>query len=105
MHGLEEANQSSFDKPVVIFKHSTRCSTSALVRNKLERNWDDQQAIGIKAYFLDLIRYREISNAIEAKYGVYHESPQIIILENGKAFYNASHFYISFDDLLDKIPA
>lgn len=102
---LEEANKSSFEKPIVIFKHSTRCSTSALVRNRLERNWKDEQIDGIKTYFLDLIRHRDISNAIESNYGIYHESPQLIILENGKATYNASHFSISFDDLLERIAA
>ena len=105
MEGLKEAHQLSFEKPVVIFKHSTRCATSSLVLNKLERKWSEDETNGTPAYFLDLIRYRDVSNAIESQYGISHESPQILILENGKATYDASHFYISYDDVLKKIPA
>jgi bacillithiol system protein YtxJ len=50
-------------------------------------------------YFLDLIAHRDISNEIESRFDVTHQSPQLIALENGKAFYNASHQSIDLDQI------
>ena len=49
----------------------------------------------VSYYFLDLIEYRPISNKIAEQFGVTHQSPQLIVLENGKAVQNASHQSIS----------
>jgi len=37
---------------------------------------------------------RAVSDEIEQKLGVPHESPQVIVLRGGKAVWNASHFQI-----------
>lgn len=50
-------------------------------------------------YFLDLLAYRSISNEIESRFDVVHQSPQLIVLENGKAIYNASHQNIDLDKI------
>ena len=47
-----------------------------------------------EAWPLDLIRFREISNEIAHRYGVAHESPQVIVLAGGSAVYHASHMDI-----------
>ena len=49
----------------------------------------------IAAYYLDLIAYRDISNAIVQEFGVFHESPQVILIKDGKAIYDSSHMSIS----------
>ncbi|MFN5418697.1 MAG: bacillithiol system redox-active protein YtxJ [Flavobacteriia bacterium] len=77
------------DKKVLIFKHSTRCSISSMALNNFEREFTlDEQ---IETYFLDLLQHRDISNAIAEKANVYHQSPQVIVFENKKSIYNASH--------------
>lgn len=78
------------EKPVIIFKHSTRCGISTMVLRKFERNFtiDDNQ---LKMYFLDLIAYRSISNKIAGDYDVRHESPQLLLIKNGKAIAHNSH--------------
>lgn len=91
------SNQQVF----VVFKHSTRCSISSMVKNRLER--DLQQDIDV--YYLDLIAYRNVSNHIAQVSGVTHESPQIIVFKNGSAVYDASHTAISADELLDALEA
>ena len=94
---LAEIDQLSAIKPVLIFKHSTRCSTSAMVLNRLERS---EINLPTEAnFYLDLIAHRDISNAIASRYGVVHESPQALIIRNGKAVYHASHFEISAEEL------
>jgi bacillithiol system protein YtxJ len=93
--------QNSTQIPVVIFKHSTRCSVSSMALSRFEREWNNDSAVEI--WFLDLIAFRELSNQIAQKSGVRHESPQVILLSNGKVVYHASHNAIRVGDVLSKI--
>lgn len=95
---LQIIKVESESQPVLIYKHSTRCGISSMVLGRLEREWTEDLS-GMKSYFLDLITYREVSNAIQEVFGVYHESPQVIIIKNGKAVYDASHMSISAEAL------
>ncbi len=90
MDDLDAIDQKSKDKLQVIFKHSTRCSISSMALNRVEREFSiDEDKVDMN--FLDLIQYRAISNQIADKYGVYHESPQMIILKNGEVCHHSSH--------------
>ena len=95
---LDEIDAISEVKPVVIFKHSTRCSISrfALKQFDAEFNYDDSQ---IDWYLLDLLNHRDISNEIAQRYEVTHQSPQIIVIKNKKAIYHDSHDGINASDL------
>jgi bacillithiol system protein YtxJ len=97
---LEEIREKSADRPQLIFKHSTRCSTSMLVKNRLERSGQPES---IDFYYLDLIRYRPISNKIADTFRVHHESPQILLIRNGQCVYDESHTGITMDDIIDQI--
>lgn len=83
---------------VVIFKHSTRCSTSSMVLSRLERSWKLSEK-EVPTYFLDLLKFRNVSDKIEQVYGISHESPQILIIKNGKCIYSASHTDISTQNI------
>lgn len=91
---LQVAVKKSFEKKVVIFKHSTRCFISKTVLKNFENEVKNSDKLA-EFYFLDLLQYRELSNKIANDFGVPHQSPQLIILENGKAVQNASHQNIS----------
>ena len=93
---LESAVKESFERKVLIFKHSTRCFISKTVLASFERQVSASDK-DVAYYFLDLIAHRDLSNKIEEDFGVTHQSPQIIILENGKAIKNASHQSISLE--------
>jgi len=97
---LEELIQASKECPVLIYKHSTRCSTSKIALDRLNRNYNPGELEKVKAYFLDLISYREVSNAIANKFSVQHESPQAILIVDGKAVYSASHLEIDYKAIL-----
>lgn len=90
MEDLDTAEAHSNDKMVVLFKHSTRCSISRFVLKQFENTFDIQED-KVELYFLDLIEYRPISNEIATRFGVTHQSPQLIVIKDGKAIYNASH--------------
>lgn len=93
---LQSAIQESFERPVVIFKHSTRCGISAHKFYDMEMDWKSTPE-EIAFYYLDLLAYRPISNLVAEQLGVMHQSPQIVILKEGKAIANASHAYATYD--------
>lgn len=99
---LDQIKNDYSNETILIFKHSTRCSISSMALNRLERSWKTSE-IAISTYLLDLISYRELSNQIEKEFGVYHESPQLILIKNGKAVYDASHMAISYNDIKQNI--
>ena len=95
---LEEIRERSTARPQLIFKHSTRCSTSALVKGRLERG-EAPQAIDF--YYLDLINYRPVSNKVADAFQIDHESPQVLLIRDGKCVYDESHLGITMDDIVD----
>ena len=97
---LEQLVVLSKEKPQVIFKHSTRCSLSNVVKNRLEK----AQAPGdIDFYYLDLLNYRPVSNAIAETFSIEHESPQVLLIKDGKCVYNESHMGIDMEELKDQL--
>lgn len=98
---LEAIVNESMQQPVVIFKHSTRCSISSMALDRLERSWDNGE--DLKPYYLDLIQYRDVSNQIVDKFGVMHQSPQVIILKDGQVIYDNSHMGISYQAILNAV--
>ena len=95
---LKEVTVASKEGYAGIFKHSTRCSISRSVAKRFEQNYP-ADLTNLKMYYLDLLNYREISNEITAQFQVMHQSPQFILIKNGKAILNASHYDIAQIDL------
>lgn len=99
---LEDAIARSQQHPVLLFKHSTRCSISAMALHSVEKYWNDASE-KITPYFLDLLAHRDLSNLIEQKTGVLHQSPQAIVMKNGEVVYQASHNGIRVSNMLKSI--
>ncbi len=95
---LEEIAEISHQQPVAILKHSTSCGISRMVLRQFEKEYDLHEG-RIKLYFLDLLNHRDISNKIASKFNVPHQSPQLIIIKDGKAVYDASHSEINAGSL------
>lgn len=100
---LEEIKQKSFTNPVLVFKHSTTCSISAAALSRIERAWDTDKAKNIEPFYLDLLRFRSISNKIAKDFDVEHQSPQVLLIQNGECTYDASHFDIRFDEIVSQV--
>lgn len=100
---IEEINHLSVEKHVLIFKHSTRCPTSSMALNRLERKWNDELSKQITPYYLDLVQFRSVSTKTATDYNVVHESPQILIIKDGKCIYDTSHMSISVDVIKEQI--
>ena len=93
---LNELITKSQHKPQVIFKHSSRCSISAVAFQRLQKA---QQPDNLEFYFLDLLAHRSLSNKIAETFGVHHESPQVLLIKNGRCIFDESHLGISMNDL------
>ena len=86
----------------LIFKHSTRCSISMMVKRRFELDWDELPE-NMPLYFLDLIQHRDISNQIAQLFQVYHESPQLLLIKDGECVLDQSHGGISVEEALSVI--
>lgn len=93
---LESLREESKKNPVIIFKHSTRCSISRAALDRVERNWKAGELDEVKTYYLDLLAYRPISNLVAQAFQVEHESPQLLLIRDGHVIYHRSHFEIDF---------
>ena len=86
----------------LIFKHSTRCSISMMAKRRFELDWEDLPA-DMPLYFLDLIRYRDISNQVAQIFQVHHESPQLLLIKDGECILDQSHSSISVEEAIGEI--
>ena len=85
--------QQSRREPLVIFKHSTSCSISHLAKARMDRALTRGE-LAYPLYYLDLLRYRSVSDYISERLGVRHESPQAIVIGGEEVLYVASHLDI-----------
>ena len=96
--GLEALISSSNDRPVVLFKHSNSCPISAAAYREMEDLDGDVSLIEVQSA-------RDVSLEIASRTGVRHESPQVIILRDGKAVWNASHFDVKATAVAEAVQA
>jgi bacillithiol system protein YtxJ len=82
---LEKSNQ----RAQVIYKHSSTCGISSMVLNMFTNSYDLETDCDL--YFLTIQHHRDISNEIAQKFGVRHESPQLLIIKNGEVTFHTSH--------------
>lgn len=97
---LNAIREKSFQKPQVLFKHSTRCGVSSIALRRVEKA---PGAADADFHFLDLIRFRKVSDKIADEFGVYHQSPQVLVIKNGACVYDESHLGINLDELSEQI--
>ena len=97
---LADIKELSKTRPQIIFKHSTRCAISSMAKTRLERNGEPESG---DFYFLDLIKYRLLSNKIAEDFAVTHESPQVLLIKNTACVYEESHSGIQMDDIVEQI--
>lgn len=83
----------------LIFKHSTRCSISMMAKRRFELDWEDLPE-DMPLYFLDLIKYRDLSALAAQLFDVHHESPQLLLIKDGECVLDQSHGAISVEEAL-----
>ncbi len=86
----------------VIFKHNTTCPISKSVRRQFEEEADTLPEVS-SVYFLDLLANRNLSDAIAEEFNVKHESPQLLLIKDGRCTYNKSLYDISAEGTAEAI--
>ena len=84
---LEQFLSGSNGAAVVLFKHSGTCGVSSRAYAELTKL---KQPVGI----ITVQTARTVSDEIESRWGLAHETPQVLIIRNGKMVWNASHFRV-----------
>lgn len=84
----QELLNLSFHNPIVVFKHSNRCSISRWVWNDFQQSIFPEE---VKIYLLNVIEQRPLSNQLAEHFQIRHESPQVLLIQNGKCIYHDSH--------------
>ena len=100
LSGWEDLLEASNQRPVLVFKHSTRCSISVMALDRINRSWKPGTEEQFSPWYLDLLNHREISNRIADDTGVEHQSPQLLLLKDGKCLKAESHQAIRLEDFL-----
>ena len=85
---LDKIKEDSYQNPLFIFKHSTRCSISKMVLSRFEST---NYSASLSVYLLDLLNYRDLSNHIADDFNVKHESPQLLVIKDGECYKHSSH--------------
>lgn len=88
--------------PQIIFKHNTTCPISKGVLRSLKEEADVLPA-ETPFYILDLLSYRHISDEIAEKFHVTHESPQLLLVKDGKCTYHESLYDITAEETANAI--
>lgn len=100
---IDNIRDASQEKPVLLFKHSTRCPISSTALNRLERAWNEQEMSKLEPYYLDLIAFRPVSNQVAESFDVMHQSPQVLLIHKGNCVYHTSHLDISYATLKEQL--
>ena len=95
---LQEIISDSFTHPIVVFKHSNRCPISSAA-------YREMQKLNGEVSMVDVNSSRNISEEFARVTGIKHESPQVIILRNGNAVWNASHFDVQASAIKEAVDA
>lgn len=91
---IDAAITESWSHPVVIFKHSVSCGTSAEAYEELS-TLPEAPTI----YIVDVLASRPVSRALAERFGVRHESPQVLVLWQGRVTWAASHYHVNADEV------
>ena len=93
LHRLIDESQSV---PVLLFKHSRTCGTSMEALDELLEHLNDRPRDARYA-IVTVQTHRDVSNAVAKRFGVRHETPQALLVRDGRVVWSASHFRVTAD--------
>jgi bacillithiol system protein YtxJ len=97
---LEAAIAESLERPVLLFKHSRSCGISCEAFDELQAHVAEHAGTASVSYKVITVQsHRRLSDSATERFGIRHETPQVILLKDGRAVWNASHFRITADAL------
>lgn len=94
---LDQLLDDSAHRPVLLFKHSYSCGTSAEALDELMAHLDARRRQDTEYAVVTVQTHREISNAVSARLGIRHETPQALLIRDRRVLWSASHFRVTAD--------
>jgi bacillithiol system protein YtxJ len=98
MDALDRLLAESADHPVLIFKHSRACGVSAEALDELREHLR-QATAGTRYAIITVQTHRDLAQAVARRLGVRHETPQAILVRDGRAVWSASHWRVNTAEL------
>lgn len=95
IRSLEELDRILDRDWILLYKHSTRCGLSTRARRQIQAFMENFP--GAQVYLVDVIADRSVSDEIEERLGIRHESPQAILVESGNPRHSAAHRNVRAD--------
>lgn len=99
---LDAAIAASFSRPVLIFKHSSTCGTSAMAHEEIDELLAGPP-LDADVYVVSVQASRPVAQAITARFHVRHESPQALLIRNAEVRWHASHFHVNAKEIGDAL--
>src|SRR6476619_2638268 len=99
VQSLDAAIAESCERPVLLFKHSRYCGVSCEALDELQSHIGTRATGGVAYKMITVQTHRPVSDAAAQRLGIRHETPQAILLRDGKVIWNASHFRITVTEL------
>ncbi len=99
---LERLIAASDERPLLLFKHSYTCGVSAEALDELIAHLNAQPA-DVHYAMVTVQTHREVSNAVSQRLGVRHETPQALLVREGRVVWSASHFRVTADAVVNAI--
>jgi len=93
--GLHACLDTSRQTPIFLFKHSTRCPVSTAAHDRVSRYVAEAPENAPGVHMIRVVESRPVSDEAALLLSVRHESPQIILVKEGKAVWSASHYEIT----------
>jgi len=98
---IDDILEQSKKIPCLIFKHSTRCHMSEMSKYIIESEWNlDNQ---LQPYCLDILKHKALAIKIAEQFNEHHQSPQVLLIQDGECFYEESHLEISYEEIAEEI--
>jgi bacillithiol system protein YtxJ len=100
---LDAALEGSAERPLLIFKHSPRCGTSHFAHEQVRAAAGALSPDDVDLVLVDVVNDRPLSQEIAKRLEVMHQSPQMILVRQGKPLWNASHTRITRDTVVQLV--
>jgi thioredoxin 1 len=104
VQSLDAAIAESANRPVLLFKHSRYCGVSCEALDELQSHIEASENASVSYRMITVQTHRPVSDAVAQRLGLRHETPQAILLRDGKVIWNASHFRITATQLDQALP-
>lgn len=99
---IEEMVRQSQSTACLVYKHSTRCTMSEMIKYILEEEWDFGETELIP-YYLDILAHKKLAAKIADDFQVYHQSPQVLLIQEGECTFDEDHKAISVEEIREHL--